>query len=872
MANEIAASQPAFKAESPADLTPFSINAPATPASTTAETTPSGNSVANKDNAPNEPSRTASFTEDESVKGGAEADHPKNAPKMPACAECKRLKVKCVRSEPDNYMSNCLRCIKKNLACITGLNAKKPKQFDRPRYLNGTARTRRFDELQKVQTCSVSMRDRLLESWKVLTSRDDLRLQLLERYDYTSLAKTSNNVSKRGLLSHSQVEERINLYRRELYPKFPIIECPPYDQIEDFMNDCPVLFHTILDVAGQLIESEKETETSIVLHNMVQRTVIDEIMVVSVKSIELLKCLILLTQWYNESELYHQQRLHVLTALAVSMSYDLGMGGATVITNKSDVAPFEQMVTPHGSSDGYSIENLKLWIAVYSSLFQNLMANRRPVKSHWNKYTEWAVEVLRNICLEEHQADGVYPPGDSPVYSYKSDLHDGLETGLDQSRRELSGGFDIWELAKVRHLQETIVLAVFKKQNETVAIDLNEPEGQYTVHQLSLAIDDLQKSFLGPSLRRRVAIALTRTLLHQAVLYSRYHDSLGRAPFTNFSLNIFCGPLSPQAVESFRECVRNAVLFLDTIIKRDRRDLVSEMCNIWSCITLCCDILLKCRICAVFNRHFATAFFVTEEHVGRVHQTIEMLDTISKEFPFCNNAISFGFFIKLLLCHHDARQFHYAVKPVDAGDPEFIKSLLESSESNIKRRRKDDRRASNLMVRPENPSYRRVSETKGRQMPNQAPARFQEPDGMAVPYSTGPYYQGNVANPVNTANAVNIAGDSTSTEYNMPANGDMLLNVPDNALPPMNNYPYAYVDPGANNMGMTTPINTGFQPDSEKSYQASPEEAYSWGNTPTLDESPVFDTQALNYIESFWGDFTSGIEGDGIRNDIQFPM
>lgn len=242
-------------------------------------------------------------------------------PKVSACVDCKRLKVKCVRSIPENANSPCLRCIKKNMECIT-MGSLKRHNGDSAAAAVVQQRKRRHG---KGVSKDEPLRNQLLFSWRLLTSRDDRRIQLLEEYNFASLARPHNNVLKLGLLTEEQILHRLSIYKEHMYPKFPVVELPVDVGYQQLMASHPILFHTVLDIASLMISDERQLESSVILHNMVLRTVIDEIIVVSVKSLELLKSLVLLTVWYNESELYHQQRLYVLTTLSASVSYDLGM-------------------------------------------------------------------------------------------------------------------------------------------------------------------------------------------------------------------------------------------------------------------------------------------------------------------------------------------------------------------------------------------------------------------------------------------------------------------------------------------------------------------------------------------------------------------
>lgn len=573
--------------------------------------------------------------------------------KHPACAGCKRLKVKCVRNDPNDPLSPCLRCLKKKMECVLGKSVKRhPDDYNS---VDTGEFSRKRQEITPLQQSprrpldSLSMREQLMTSWKLLTGRDDMRIRLLGENELASFAKPGNDVVTRRVFTRDQVMRRIHLYRNEIYPKFPIVPCPPGEDFDVLLNQSPVLIHTILDIASLLITDRSQIEASFILHNTVLRTVIDEIMLVSVKNFELLQCLTLLTHWYNESELYHQQRLHALTALAVSVSHDLGLGGSVVPNSGLTKVPaFEQMVAPQTAYESQSPESYRVWLAVYTTLFQSLIANRRPVTSMFNEYTQEAINVTRET----------YGPTADPNV------------------------LQIWDLASLRHLQEGIIMELYKSSNEPLSPDLNNPTVQYLIQHFDNEIDILERN-TSASTRCHVAIVMCRMLLHQAILYSKFDESLGRAPFTNFSLNLNCGELSFSAARSFTICYKSTIEALTSVIKCDKREMAAETSSFWTALTLSCDILLKCRACCIFNRNYAAVCFVSDSDLNYITETVALCDELIEEYPNCNNAVSFGFFIKLLLCHHDARFHFYSSRiPMSSlGDPRFV--ITRAGESDI---------------------------------------------------------------------------------------------------------------------------------------------------------------------------------------------
>lgn len=771
----------------------------------------------------------------------------KSAPKCPACADCKRLKVKCVRLDPSEPTSICLRCIKKGIECVLRTNNKRSThEYDKgPIVSREISRKRRVppsERLSRDQFGSVAMRDQVLSSWRQLTTRDDLRIQLLEKFEPASLARPANNVLRRGLLTRAQIVQRLKLYRQEFYPKFPAVICPVEGDFEALMDEKPILFHTFLDIGSMMIQDENELQPSLILHNLVLRTVTDEIMLASIKSIELLNCLVLLTHWYNESELYHQQRLHVLNALAVSVSYDLGIGVTATIAGGSGASAFEQLVAPQTSEDIYSSESYKIWLSIYCTLFQSLHANRRPVNSSWNSYTEQAVTALSRQSLGG-MADEQY--------------------------------FSVWELAQLRHLQEHISIAVYKKGNEPLAPDLSNPEIIRAVERFDAELDVMRDTMGIKSSRRDIAIRLTRIFLHQAALYVDFDESVGRAPFTNFSLNIKSGPLSSQAIKSVIVCVENAKFILENVNSHSLREIASETSNFWTSMTLCCDILVKCRACSIFNRYYAGACFVSDADIYCILKFTSLCDRMIKEYPHCNNAISFGFFIKLILRHHDARvHYHLARLPVETfGDPVYIMKLANSAQEQNSQVTKEQGDASfkteQDIPSPEKQMQEQLKEDRHRvheqNLPQfeqrlemhhnqtQSPAQRQSPQGPQVDSNyvlqtpvTPELNQGEVSRNLTSSDSMN----SISMNADAASGG----------LAPGMTSSYSPVPRGSASQQQLS------QQQGTRITDAS-EDAFSSLDISGLD----FDLAALNEADTFWSEFVN-TRGPWVPFGIDFPV
>lgn len=768
---------------------------------------------------------------------------PKSAPKLPACADCKRLKVKCVRSDPNVPNSTCLRCMKKGIDCVLRTGSKRLNNgYERdPTISREIPRKRRnpqTESLSREHFNSLTMRDQVLSSWKQLTSRDDLRLQLLEKAEPASLARPANNILRRGLMSREQIVRRLRLYRQEFYPKYPAVICPVEDDFDAMMNEKPILFHTFLDIGSMMIQDENELQPSLILHNLVLRTVIDEIMLVSIKNIELLNCLVLLTHWYNESELYHQQRLHVLNALAISVSYDLGIGGTAIITSGSSAPAFEQMVAPQTSADIHSPESYRIWLSVYSTLFQSLLANRRPVNSLWNNYSKQAVATLSRQSVL-HMADEQY--------------------------------FSVWELAQLRHLQERISITIFKKDNEPSAPDLSNPEIRCAVEQFDAELDAMRDSVAKKSIRRDTAIRISRIFLHQAALYIEFDKTIGRAPFTNFSLKIHSGPLSFQAKKSFAACVENTKILIDRVNSQPLREIASETSNFWTSMTLCCDILLKCRACCIFNRYYANACFVSDVDIYRILQFTSLCDRMTKEYPHCNNAISFGFFVKLILCHHDARVHYHSTRlPVETfGDPVFIMKLANAVQEQTSQAMNGLNNASyeaeqdvptpeKQMLEQQREETRREQQRKQQQLEQRLELQYNRAQAQAPSQQS----QEPQAVPIYALQTPDTPGlNQRDLSRNLTNNGAIdSISINQDAAAPGVLSPFS-------------PVAGDSVSRQENSQQQTTQDQDVSGDLfPPLDLSGLdFDLAALNEADAFWSDFVN-TRGPWVPFGIDFPV
>lgn len=471
----------------------------------------------------------------------------------------------------------------------------------------------------------LTARNQMMQAWNLLIERDTARRDSLEASSYKSVSRYENNAISQGILTMDDAVARLKLYREVFEPRFPAI-IVPNEPIEKIMEDSPILFHCAIDVVSRLIEDRAATQKSLILRTVVYESLIKEIFIANGKKLELLQGIALVLFWYNEPEFFHRQHINSLSSIAMSLGFDLGIGGGQAVG--STHAPiFDQIVTAQVVADPEKLRCRQTWLSVYGLCLQPMSAYRRPMNDVWNNYTAESVQISLQAEKSVVSSSAGYVP--------------------------------IWFLAEATQIFQSIYNSIYREGNEGVIPDMDNGSVIAKITEMEARINYLCKSSKSSmSAAARIIGLLLRVSLLQGVLYAPYSEQVGRSPFTNFSLHLYASNLSPEASRYFCEVYGCAAEALHIFINEfDLHEISVMISPLYSIIVFTCSIVLKCRALELLNPYFSQAEVIREGTLQTVTNVIEKLNGVIDRFPCNNTAASYAFALKLLVCHHDATMY-----------------------------------------------------------------------------------------------------------------------------------------------------------------------------------------------------------------------
>lgn len=194
-----------------------------------------------------------------------------------------------------------------------------------------------------------------------------------------------------GLLTLEEAQQRLDLYFDTLFAKYPFVDAPR--SVETLRVEYPVLFNVIMAVSCVVNTSPGDFDKNLDIENIANQQVINEVIIIGNKSIELLKSLLLLTVWYNMPELFHHRRYHIFSALCITMTQDLGLTGRPYyVVNKTEGSFRRSAMLEDPQKDEYKC----LVLAVYASSIGYSLFLRRKLFVTWTPYMEESYQQLRN--------------------------------------------------------------------------------------------------------------------------------------------------------------------------------------------------------------------------------------------------------------------------------------------------------------------------------------------------------------------------------------------------------------------------------------------------------------------------------------------
>lgn len=352
--------------------------------------------------------------------------------RLKACKHCHSLKVRCTPVDKNDPYSPCVRCINANKVCeIDSVEIRKKRKRSPRQELELVAQLK--DQINELKS---QLKQRELNSnspapspWgsgqpqafpvhansplsaasdtssPLYITRNDLEKELSTlseadaslkdildhlrtfteiRHDRFFKNKIIDVVSLK-LISIEEARERLTVYQEVLYKLHPGIYVPPNLTVEDLIRDQPYLFNCIM-LATSIVYKNQDVETSLALENQASSAVVNEILVSGSKSLQLVKCLILLAVWYNSPECFKLRRYHVYVSIGMSILHDMGYVKKPVDDKKkSDV-----------DSDDQDPEYRVLVLTLYLCSVSFSLILRRTIHVKWTTNVEECCAFLEN--------------------------------------------------------------------------------------------------------------------------------------------------------------------------------------------------------------------------------------------------------------------------------------------------------------------------------------------------------------------------------------------------------------------------------------------------------------------------------------------
>lgn len=211
------------------------------------------------------------------------------------------------------------------------------------------------------------------------------------------------DVVSMGLISLDSARERLLLYRTALYAAHPLVEIPQESTVETFMKDEPFLFNVIMAITLMVSPQDLDRDTALAIENHAVEKVVSEIMVAGLKTVELLKSLILLSLWYNSPEFFKLRRYHILNSVAVTLLHDLGIVSRSLYSYNSDTKTIKK-----NEEDYKSLEYRSLILILYFSTVSFCLILRRAIYVKWTPYVNECCDMLEKLGNENYRTLAIF--------------------------------------------------------------------------------------------------------------------------------------------------------------------------------------------------------------------------------------------------------------------------------------------------------------------------------------------------------------------------------------------------------------------------------------------------------------------------------
>lgn len=230
----------------------------------------------------------------------------------------------------------------------------------------------------------------LSDIMNIIQERNDFRRSQFQ-------TKRVKDVVSAGIISKEEAAARLNIYRTEVYSRYPFVEIPELISVDEFIETLPFLFNTVVSIASLVINLSTDQKQCLLVDIFAMEAVCNEVLVWGSKSVELIKSLILLSLWYNPPELFKQRRYHILNTVAVSLLHDLG-----IVSRPSYAYLTENRTIVKLQEEHTSIEYRALIMILYISTVGFCLILRRNIYVKWTPYVNECCSLLEKEGNERY--------------------------------------------------------------------------------------------------------------------------------------------------------------------------------------------------------------------------------------------------------------------------------------------------------------------------------------------------------------------------------------------------------------------------------------------------------------------------------------
>lgn len=363
---------------------------------------------------------------------------------VPACKRCHSLKVRCIPVEPDVHFGLCKRCQKSGSDCqydLTNTKKRKPGQqltvskklrmksqeieelkqriIDQDRMIRNLRGMQSSSE-NKVSVVTLTSTEKLLKYGEEI---DDLKnvlnaCDVQSRNDFVHVSEErtvlseqfieykKHNIINEGLLTIDECQRLIDVFSKQILPRYPFIEIPNDLSVMNLMRTDYLLFLIIVYIGLSADEESNSVpiSTHLQLESLISRSLSVEILSVGNKNLSLLRSLLLYCIWYPSPELFHHRRYHLFTLLCASMANDLGLTGRPYLFFNREDDTFQRINSE--VEQPYEIKSIILVIYIVMGSISLFL--RRRVLFQWTEYMGQCCLLLEQSDNRNYQLIGLY--------------------------------------------------------------------------------------------------------------------------------------------------------------------------------------------------------------------------------------------------------------------------------------------------------------------------------------------------------------------------------------------------------------------------------------------------------------------------------